>query len=700
MMTIKKTCFVFISAVLLAAVMSSGAMADASSDDIEAKVRDIVAAMTLDEKIEQMAGKVTFPYVMKRLFDEDFPDTWINPGNDRLGVPQLDCIDGPRGVGTGRATCFPVSMARGAAWDPVLEQRIGEVMGYEARALGANMVLGPCVNLLWHPRWGRAQETYGEDPWLLGMMGAANVRGLQKYVMSSPKHFAANNIEKSRFYVDVRMDERTLREVYLPHFKMCVDAGASSVMSAYNDLNGYLCAHNRHLMRDILKDEWGFQGFVISDWIMAVSDPVDAALSGLDMEMPIGFNFGKSLKRAVKSGKVPEEVIDEAVSRIIREKLIYSAPQYVSGYSYDAGMVASSEHTDLALEAARKGIVLLKNSNKALPIKREKVKTVALIGRLATSANIGDKGSSAVNPPFVVTPLDGLRSRAGETVDIIYSSGRSIADAGRAAGKADVAVVIAGYTFKEEGEQGDRKSLELGKKDEDLIKAVCDENSRCIVVLIGGSAITMQEWKDDADAIVMAWYPGMMGGYAIADVLFGDFNPCGKLPITFPESEDQLYAFNNRSKSVEIDYYHGYRYFDRKDMEPEFPFGYGLSYTKYEYNNLRLDRKKIGKTGSVNVKVDVRNTGDMAGQEIVQLYVGFMNSSVSRPEKELKAFGRLDLKPGEKKTISLNVKASDLAYYNTSKEKWEIEEMEYSVLVGPSSRNKDLLKDSFRISGI
>jgi len=690
-----------VAALALPARLRAGATAPAGPA-IERKAAELLSRMTLEEKVSQMHGKIEVGHAMKRLFAPGYPSTWTTPDNKRLGIPGFNMIDGPRGVGTGRATCFPVSMCRGATWDPELERRIGGIMGYEARALGADVVLSPCINLLWHPSWGRAQETYGEDQLILGRMGVANTLGIQEHALACPKHYAVNNIDESRFYLNAVVDERTLREVYLPHFKMCSDAGAASIMSAYNDLNGELCAHNDHLIRQILKGEWGFSGFVVSDWSLAVEDTVEAVMAGLDMEQPTGAHFGRKLVKAVREGLVPESVVDEAVTRILRQKLRFNISDDPSA-GYDKSRVASKEFTDTALEAARKGIVLLKNEG-ALPLDRNEVKKVALLGRLAGEANLGDLGSSNVNPPWAVSPLQGMRDRA-RGVEILHEPGGSLASARKAAAGADAAVLVVGFTWRDEGEGGihllkvggDREDISLHDDDVRLIEAAVEVNDRVIVVMEGGAAITVGEWKDRAGAILMAWYPGMEGGHALADILFGEVNPSGKLPIVFPRSLGQLYEFDNKAKRVEYGYLHGYRYLEDKGEEPEWHFGRGLSYTTYEYSNLRLARARLGKADKLIARVDVKNTGGMAGEEVVQLYVSAPGKAVTRPKKDLKDFARVELQPGEKKTVTLEVEVADLAYYDVDAKGWRVEAGSYTALVGPSSDNKELLQAGFGV---
>jgi len=671
----------------------------------EDRIKELLSKMTLREKVDQMSGDESWFGLADMLFQYNHRPFYAGE-NKRLGVPPIKFTDGPRGLCLDHSTCFPVAMARGATWDTELQERVGDTIGYEARAQGANYYGGVCINVPRHPGWGRSQETYGDDPCHLGAMAVAMIKGVQKHVMACAKHFACNSIEEARFFVDVKVDERTLREIYLRHFEKCVQAGVASVMSAYNKVNGYYCGHNRHLLRDILKEEWGFDGFVMSDFIWGVRDGVAGVNGGLDIEMPSSWRYGRRLRKAVERGDVNEEVIDEAVTRILGQKARFARIGDPAGY--DREKVASNEHAFLALEVAQKGIVLLKNDENALPLSVENVGKIAVIGELADKANIGDRGSSRVNPPYVVTPLHGIRDKAAGKAEVVYDSGKNPASARRVAGDADAVIVVAGLTYKEEGEHlssvtrvgGDREDLNLPEAQESLIKAVAEATDRCIVVLEGGSAITMEAWKDEVEAIVMAWYPGMEGGHAVADVLFGDINPSGKLPITFPESADQLPFFDKKANSIDYGYYHGYRLFDKEGIEPAFPFGFGLSYTEYRYSNLRLSEKQIGKGGKVEVEVDVTNTGEIEGHEIVQLYVGYNGSKVDRPAKELKGFARLHLEPGETKTQSIELNAEDLAFYNVDAGAWEEEEIEYVVYAGPSSRQEDLqLSDTFRVSG-
>jgi beta-glucosidase len=681
------------------------AVVESEGEDRELRIEELVSQMTLEDKIDQMHGDTTLWDMAVMLVRYNLRP-YTSGENKRLGIPASKFTDGPRGVALNNSTCFPVAMARGATWDTALEEQVGSAMGIESRAQGANLFGGVCVNLPRHPGWGRSQETFGDDPYLLGEMGAATIRGLQKHLMACAKHFACNSIDESRFHLDVRIDERTLREVYLPHFRRCVKEGVATIMSAYNKVNGQYCAHNPHLLRDILKGDWGFQGYVISDWVFGTRDTVKAAKGGLDVEMPNAKHFGKRLRKAVLKGEVSQDIIDEAVTRVLRQKAGFAEIGDTSLYSKDK--VACKDHTELALEVARKSIVLLKNDGGILPLDRDQISKLAVIGRLADLANLGDFGSSQVRPPYTISPLQGIKDRAGTSIEVSYESGKDFALARQAASAADAVIMVLGLAGKDEGEAmpgpikvgGDREDLSLRQTDLELIEAISQETDNLVVVLEGGSSITMEGWEDKAQAILMAWYPGMEGGNAIADILFGEINPSGKLPIIFPENTGQLPHFDKKAKSIEYGYYHGYRLFDKEGLQPAFPFGFGLSYTRYGYDNLRLSDKEIGKGGLIEVTVDVSNQGEMAGDEIVQLYIGCSGSKVDRPPKELKGFTRVHLEPGETKSVSLKVKAEDLAYYDMDSDDWVIEEIEYTAYVGPSSRQEDLsLKDTFKIKG-
>ncbi|MCU0577332.1 MAG: glycoside hydrolase family 3 C-terminal domain-containing protein [Desulfobacterota bacterium] len=587
-----------------------------SAEQIEGQAQVLLAQMSLAEKVAQMSGDIPlFSRETLRMLTAYNSRPFPAGENPRLGIPGIRFSDGPRGVVMYHSTCFPVSMGRGATWDAALEERIGDAIGVEARSQGANFYGGVCINLLRHPAWGRAQETYGEDPHHLGEMGAALVRGVQRHIMACVKHYALNSMENARFSVDVQVNERALREVYLPHFKRCIDEGAAAVMSAYNKVRGRHCGHSAHLLRDILKREWGFSGFVMSDFILGIRSARGAALAGLDVEMPFRMHYRRNLAKLVRSGEVPEALVDEAVLRILRQKIRFAGTG--ERERYGPHEVVSAAHRAMAREAAQKSMVLLKNdpvgdAGPLLPLNTAQPGRIALIGRLATVRNIGDHGSSMVRPPHVVTPLEGLQAAFGT---IVFEKGRDIAAAAMAARTADTAVVIAGYTHRNEGEYiplkggGDRASLTLERHDEDLIKAVAEANPKTVVVLMGGSAIITESWREKVPAIVMAWYPGMEGGHALADILSGAVNPSGRLPCVFPRSENQLPFFDRKARSITYDAWHGYRLMDRQGFDPAFAFGFGLSYTTFAYRGLHIIQDELDAGDTLQVSVEVTNTG-------------------------------------------------------------------------------------------
>lgn len=633
----------------------------------------LVGQMTLEEKMTQMHGSQIF--AVEGLFE--------TPAIDRLGIEGMKMVDGPRGVRAGNATAFPVGMARGATWDPELEERVGEAIGREAAAKGADVLLAPTMNVLRHPGWGRAQETYGEDTTHIGAMATAFVVGAQRHVMASAKHFAANSIEDTRFEVDVSMSERTLREQYLPHFRRVVqEANVASVMSAYNSVNGAFCAENEHLLRDILKGDWGFEGFVESDWVFGTKSTVPSALAGLDVEMPSAAYFGGKLQEAVEAGEVDEAIVDEAVGRVVRRKLEYPLP---GADAPPAEVVESDEHLDLAREVAEASLVLLKNEG-ALPL--DDVTTVAMVGSLADVANMGDEGSSAVNPSAAISPYAGLVARLGEAN--VTSIDHDVLDAADEAilAVADAAVVVVGLTAEDEGESigmngGDRDDLVLSAEHQALIAAVAAIHPRTVVVLEGGAAITMEGWLDEVEGVIMAWYPGQQGGLAIADLLLGDVSPSGRLPISFPVDPSQLPEFDHTSDAVSYGYFHGYRHLDHEGLDPLFPFGFGLSYTSFSYDAIRVQGAVTGEEDSVVVEVDITNTGARAGAEVVQLYVAFDDPPLERAPIELKAFRKVMLGAGESTTVALSVQAASLRHYDDG---WTLAPGAYRVLAGGSSR--------------
>jgi beta-glucosidase len=668
-----------------------------NSNEINQIVEEVLNAMTLDEKIYLMSGHHFYKNMITDMGFGKRP--YSGGGVERLKIPPFLFTDGPRGVIISGSTCFPVSMARGASWDLSLEEEVGDVIGKEVRAHNGNLFGGVCVNLLRHPAWGRAQETYGEDPFHVGSFGSALVRGVQKHnVMATVKHFIANSIEYSRFKVDVRMDERTLREVYLPQFKMCIKEGCATVMSAYNKLRGKYCSHNEYLLREILKKDWRFEGFVHSDWMYGIHNTKKGIRGGLDVEMPRAKYYGRRLKKKVRKGQIAEDLIDDSVRRIIRTVLNFTTREDPQLYNHE--LLACDEHVKLARKVADKSMVLLKNKNDLLPLKLKEINSLGIIGSLASLKNTGDHGSSRVRQNSIITPLQGFKNFVKNKIKLLYDDGTKLERAQDLAHSVDVLIFVVGYTYKDEGEYipqkiksaGDRFSLDLRESDRELIKMVSKANDKSIVVVIGGSAIVMEEWKDNVSSILMAWYSGMEGGNSLAEIIFGKVNPSGKLPFSIPKDPADLPFFDIKADSVEYGYYHGYSLFDKQNIEPAFPFGFGLSYTRYKYDNLTVDVLDE----SIVAKVDVTNIGDMKGEEIVQLYVGYENSKIDRPKKLLKGFEKVEILPKETETVIIKVKKDQLAFYNVDSKGWEIENIEYTIMIGPSSDTKELL--STRIS--
>ncbi|MBR2264784.1 MAG: glycoside hydrolase family 3 C-terminal domain-containing protein [Firmicutes bacterium] len=541
---------------------------------------------------------------------------------------------------------------------------MGEAIAKECVALGANYFAGVCINLLRHPSWGRAQEAYGEDQFMTGKYGAALTRGLQKYgVISCPKHYYMNSIENLRFSVSANADEETLRDVYLYHFEECFRAGAGSVMSAYNKVNGTYCGENKEVF-DHLKD-LGFEGFSISDFVWGVHDGPESVKAGLDIEMPMTMKRGKKLIKAVQDGTLKEEELDEHCVNIIATLLRFQNLYRAQGYKKD--VVACEAHTRLARKALEEGIVLLKNDG-CLPIS-DPAKKIALVGRFADEKVIGDHGSSMVHPPYIVTQAEGI-STAFQKVFI--SPNDDIEACTKAAEEADVIVCVLGNDYRDEGEfvtnsnpklvtGGDRKSLRLHDDEVALIHAMKQTGKPLVVIFYSGSAVITEEWAEDADAILYAGYPGMEGGHVLADVLTGKVNPSGKLPFTVAKDEKDYPDFpytDEKDQSVDYGYYHGYALFEKEGIEPEYPFGFGLSYTTFAYADAAAQKEG----DKIRVSCKVRNTGERYGEEAVLVFVG--SNIPGKPHKLLKGFTRVALQPGEEKEAVIMIDKQDLRLYD------------------------------------
>jgi beta-glucosidase len=814
-------------------------------DAVTELVENLLSQLTLKEKISLLSGK----------------DNWNTMPVERLGIPSITMTDGPHGVrasdiSTGRklgpATSFPTGISMGASWNPELIERVGAALGEETRGMGCHILLGPCVNIVRSPLGGRNFETYSEDPYLAGRIGVAWVKGLQSQnIGASLKHYACNNQEINRTRSSSQVDERTLREMYLPAFEAVVkEASPWTVMTSYNKINGVYASENPKMLKNILKGEWAYKGVVITDW-GANHSTIDSKNAGLDIEMPGPAKyFGSFLADAVQNWQVEEAEIDASVRRIL--SMIVASGVMNQTNTNPPGSVNTIEHQALARELAEESIVLLKNDGQILPLQPDRIQSIAVIGPNAAEGRIGGGGSSFVEPPYRISPLEGLQERAGETIEIRYAkgcdnntipptitpdfftppdgegiglkseyfnntdfSGEPVAtgtdpkvegfffgapptpgvsadafsirwtgtlrvpesglytfilgntdlcrlyidktlllendrgqvptetifedpakitaaascemEAGRAypikveftrvfsedvsvlrlmylppvqdedpiaaaveiARTSDVAVIFAGMPTGFESEGDDRPDMDLPGPQTDLIRAVSAANPNTIVVVNAGAPITMP-WLDTVPAVLEAFYPGQEGGHAIAKILFGDVNPSGRMPITFPHRLADNPAFMHYPGEREVHYgeglFVGYRYYDMKDVEPLFPFGFGLSYTNFEYSGLQVPSDvKAGE--DVILKVTVKNTGSHAGKETVQVYVADKKSSLMRPQKELKGFQKIQLEPGESRTINFVLDQRALSFYNPAIKNWVAEPGTFEIMVGGSSRD-------------
>ncbi|MBI4766546.1 MAG: glycoside hydrolase family 3 C-terminal domain-containing protein, partial [Deltaproteobacteria bacterium] len=558
---------------------------------------------------------------------------------------------------------------------------------------------------------------------------------VQRHAMACGKHYALNSMENARFKVDVSISPRALHEIYLPHFKRLVEEGVASIMSAYNSVNGEWCGQNKALLTDILKNKWGFKGFVMTDFIFGMRDAKKAALTGQDLEMPFPMHFHQHLKGLVEAGEVPIERVDDAVIRLLRQQLSLLHPG-----DYGQEQIGNAANRRVALEAAEKSIVLLQNKAGFLPLKS--IKKLAVIGRLANTPNTGDAGSSNTLPASVITPLEGIRMAFKGQAEVLFEDGSDLERARATAKEADAVVLVVGYTRLDEGEfldpvtmqdlaslfppptpeeipiqqiliqglaggqatgslpSGDRSSLTLLPQDEGLIGAIVAVQPQTVVGVMGGSAVIMEAWKEKVASILMLWYPGMEGGHALADILLGRVNPSGKLPLVIPKRAEDLPFFDKDAIEIEYDLWHGYRKLERDGHPPAFPFGFGLSYTTYHYANLKLAQNELGPSETLKVSLDVSNIGVQAGEEVVQLYVSPIGSAVERAPKELKAFTRIAVEPGETKTIQLDVPIPRLAYYDETREEFIVEPLEYELFVGAHSLDQQALKARFKVRSV
>ena len=804
--------------------------------DIDSRVADLLSRMTLEEKVDFVGG-----------------DEFKTKANVRLGIPAVIMTDGPLGPNTHqRSNNYSSMLNLGASFDPELMFQVAEQLGEETRIHGRNMLLGPNINIARVPNNGRTFEAFGEDPYLTSKMVVAYVKGVQsKNVITSTKHWVANNQEWNRFVVDAKVGERALREIYFPAFKAAVqEADTWTIMAAYNSINGKFACENDYLLNDVLKDEWGFKGFVVTDWGGAKST-IPMANSGVDLEMPHGSFWGDHLLKAIKEGKVSETTLDDKVRRILR--IIFKAGLFDEAVDQYGGIIDMPHRRALALKAAEESIILLKNTNSFLPLDRNKVKSIAVIGPNGNVARMYGSGSGYLDGIYGISPFEGIKNKAGDNILVLFEQGipdravnapvvgpeyfttsdgqpgiyaeyynnkeqkgdpvyttiekdlnfnwgwdspkegivnsdkwsakftgkfkspgdglyeigfrvdngvrlyidgekvldawvgaiagkfnsvrykfekgrtydirvdffenigtcqcqfgfvpfnaeEKIQEAVDAASKSDVVILALGLDPTLEGESVDRVRLGLDDDQLKLVDRVLAANDNAVAVLYNGTPITMEGWLEKVPAVVEVFYPGQEGGNALANILFGDVNPSGKLPLTFPKKmEDTPVADSYPGEKLHANYsegiFVGYRWYDKKNIAPLFPFGFGLSYTTFEFSGLKLSKTSMNKEDSLTVELTVKNTGNVKGDEIVQLYIGDKNASVEREVKSLKGFHRVSLKAGESKTITMKIDKSALSFYDINAKRWVVEPGEFEVLVGNSSRNI-LLKKTFTI---
>ncbi|CAM4425081.1 beta-glucosidase family protein [Paenibacillus typhae] len=650
---------------------------------------ELLKALTLTEKASLVAGL----------------NMWMTKGIERLNIPPVHMYDGTNGIRKTNsneemgittenvpATCYPTGSAIGSSWNTALLHEVGVALGQESKAMEVELLLGPGVNMKRTPLGGRNFEYYSEDPCLTGELGAAFINGIQSEgVGASVKHFAGNNQEFEKMVTSSEIDERTLREIYLSAFERIIKKSDPwTVMCSYNLLNGSYTSENEHLLNDILREEWGYDGVVLSDWT-AVNDRVRGLKAGLDLEMPGPAHYNaKAIVEAVQDGKLSEEQLDKSVSRIL--KLV----ERVTG-NKAAEKEGNADYHMLARKAAAESIVLLKNDNAILPLRPETASSIAVIGRFAKKPRIQGAGSAKVTPTRVDIPLDEIKELAGCLATVSYTAGypeddsvneELIKESVMLAKNADVAVLFVGQPEYAESEMHDLKGIELPEHQVKLIQAVAAVQPKCIVITSSGSALVMRPWVQHVPAVIHSWLSGQGMGRSIAEVLFGYTNPSGKLSETFPvKLADNPSHMRIRGENGKLYYreglFVGYRYYDRKELAPQFPFGHGLSYTSFAYTDLEVVQHET----CVKVSFQLTNTGKRRGKEVVQLYVHDEECKWTRPEKELKAFAKVELDPGEEQTIVFELEERDFSYFNTKYNRWAADTGYFQILLGSSSKD-------------
>ncbi len=676
----------------------------------DSMTRAKLSELTLEEKCNEMAGPKNFVALnMKTLFAGKGMAITPIGGNKAKGIPAVYFTDGPRGVIVGKnKTGFPVPMARAATWNVALEQKIGMVIADEVRAEGAGLLGTPCMNILRHPANGRAQEGFGEDPHLVGQMALHLMQGIQsRGVMATAKHFALNSLENSRYTLNVKIDERSLQEVYLPHFKLCIDNGVATVMSAYNKVNGIYCGENDYLLNDVMRKQWGFRGFVHSDWEKGVYSTAPSIRAGMNVEMMIPKFYKYSVvNKSIQAGALRLAQIDSLIYPTLFTKFLFDYQQQ------RIQLKETSNHRQLAYQAAAESAVLLKNENQFLPIQNSKVKTIAIVGSLLDSQNEGDHGSSYVQNKHYTSLLEAFTEFAfAHQITLLHDDGKNTKRLHAVCRKADVVVVIAGYRYDEEGEYvsrkgkprkdpykrpygvfgkigvgGDRPSLSLKQRDLELLENVTSVTKNVVVNLIGGSAITMEEWKDKVPAIMMNWYYGCEGAKTLPQLLFGEINPSGKLPFTIPVSEKDLPAFPLKADSITYGYYHGYTLLDKHHISPAFPFGYGLNYSRFQIGEGTLmSNGPLNEGDTLVIECAVSNTSYRTGAEVLQVYIGSKDVAIDHPIKLLRAFEKIELQPNQSSLATFKIPVKQLAYYAVDAKGWKVAKGDYRAWVANSS---------------
>ena len=663
--------------------LAPGAMAGrAPTPSPEQRAAALVAQMTLDEKISQ--AHTTGSTGVSRLV----------PGIPRLAIPAFLITNGPAGVGTGalptqpEATALPAPVAVAAGFDPELARQYGVVEGRETADVGHSLIEAPDVNMVRVYQNGRAFENYGEDPYLASRLAVANIQGIQsRGVLAEVKHYTANDQETDRKTVNEQVDDRTLHEIHLPAFEAAVTQGhVGAVMCAYPSVNGSFMCENKHLLTDVLRGQWGFSGFVQSDYT-ATHTAVGSADAGEDLELRDHGPYDEELKQAVLDGKVSEQQLDTMIVRRLATEIregLFDHPRTTTPIDAAAGGA-------VAQSVAEQSAVLLKNSASTLPLRADGLHSIAVVGPYAQAAHPGGGGSSHVEPLYTVSPVEGIQKRVGAGVTVQSSDGSDADAAAKLAASSDVAVVVVG---DEEKEGEDRTSLSLSPDQDKLVRSVVAANPHTIVVLNSGAPVLMP-WIDSVPAVLEAWYPGEEDGNALAALLFGDVNPSGKLPVTFPRSESQTPTSTpdrfpgvngnvNYSEKLEV----GYRWYDAQGQQPLFPFGYGLSYTSFAFSHLEVS-PQADRHGQVTVGMDVRNTGSRTGAEVTQVYVT-APPSAGEPPKQLKGFAKVTLRPGQTKHVTFRLDSRAFSIWDTASQRWTTVGGRHIVAVGDSSRNLPL----------